>query len=130
MGEIGQPGRVMEDPVGAVVVGIRSTDDADHGEVLAASTGDGVQDAEATHRERDDARAHAFGTSVAVGSVASVELVTAADDVELRLGDEVVEKGQIEVAGDGEDVPNADLHQPMSKVAAKSAVGGGAGMSR
>ena len=116
---------MVEDPVGAVVVGVGSADDADEGEVLAVGAGDGVEDAEAADGEGDDARANALGARVAVGGVAGVELVAAADEVEVWLRDEVVEECQVEVAGDGEHVPHADLHEAAGQVAAQRAGGGG-----
>lgn len=82
---------MVEDPVGAIVVGIGSTNYANHRKILAVSSSDGVEDAESTDGEGDDARANALSTRVAVGSVSGVKFVTAADEVELRLGDEVVE---------------------------------------
>lgn len=82
----------MEDPVSTVVVGIRSPNYANHGKILTVSSGDGVEDAETTDGEGDDAGANTLSTSVAVGGVAGVKLVAAADDVELRLADEVVEE--------------------------------------
>lgn len=38
-----------------------------------------------------------------------VELVAAADKIEPRLGEELIEQGEIEVTGDGEHVGGADL---------------------
>ncbi|RDY08913.1 hypothetical protein CR513_06800, partial [Mucuna pruriens] len=122
----------MEYPIGAVVVRVGSSHHANHRQVLAVSSGDGVQDAESAHGEGDHARPHALRTRVAVGGVAGVELVAATHEVELRLGDEVVQERQVEVAGDGEDVPHADLHEPPSQVATQRAIEGGsrAGLSR
>lgn len=117
--EVGEADRVVEDPVGAVVVGVRPTDDADDGEVLAVGSGDGVDDAETADSEGDDAGAHATRAGVAVGGVAGVELVAAPDEVEGGLVDEVVEKGQVEVARDGEDVGDAHLDQTPGQVPAQ-----------
>lgn len=116
---------MVEDPVGAVVVGIGSSDDANHWQILAVSSGDGVEDAESADGEGDHAGADALGARVAVGGVAGVELVAAADEVETRLGDEVVEERQVEVAGNGEDVPDTGLGEAASKVTAQGAVEGG-----
>lgn len=124
---------MVEDPVGAVVVRIGSSDDANHRQILAVSSGNGVEDAESSDGEGDDASTDAPGTRVSVGGIASVEFVAAADEVEAWLGDEVVEQRQVEVAGDGEDVPDAYLNEAASQVAAECAVEGGGsrgGLSR
>ena len=71
---------MAEDSVAAVVVGVGSANDADEGEVLVVGAGDGVEDADS---EGDDARANALSRRVVVGSVAGVELVAAADEVEV-----------------------------------------------
>lgn len=115
----------MEDPIGPVIIGVGPTDYTNDRQVLAAGTGNSVQDAEPAHSESDDTRAHAPGASVAVGGVPGVELVAAADEVEPGLGEQVVQEGQVEVAGDGEDVVDADLDKPPSQVAAESAIAGG-----
>lgn len=83
---------MVEDPIGAVVVGIGSSDDAYHRKIFAVRAGDGVEDAESADSEGHDARADTLGAGVAVGGVAGVELVATADEVELRLGYEVVEE--------------------------------------
>ncbi|GFY82426.1 thiamine pyrophosphate dependent pyruvate decarboxylase family protein [Actinidia rufa] len=91
---------VVKDSVSAVIVGIRAANDADDGEVLAVGACDGVEDAEAADGEGDDdAGADTAGAGETVGGVAGVELVATADEVEPRLGDEVVKERQVEVAG-------------------------------
>lgn len=77
---------MVEDPIRAVVVGVRPTDYANDRQVLTVRTSDGVQDAEPADCKGNDARADAPGTRVAVGGVAGVELVAAADEVEAGLG--------------------------------------------
>lgn len=115
----------MEDPIGPVVIRIGPTNDTDHRQVLTVRAGDGVENTQPTNGESHDARAHSPGPRVAIGGVAGIELVAAADQVELRLGDQVVQEGQVEVAGHGEDVLGADLDEPPSQVAAQSAGRGG-----
>lgn len=117
LAEIGQPDGVMEDPVGAIVVGVGTADDANERQILTVGTGNGVENTEPADSEGDDARTDATGASVAVSRVAGVELVTAADEVEPRLSDQMVEKGEVEVAGDGEDVGDTNLNEPASQVA-------------
>lgn len=117
----------MQNPIGAIIVCVRPSDDADHGEVLTVRAGDGVEDAEAADGEGDNARADTASTCVAIGGIAGVELVAAADVGEARLGDEVVKEGEVEVAGDGEDVLDADLDEATGQVAAEGGVGCGHG---
>jgi len=120
LGEVREADGVVQDAVGAVVVGVGTAHDADHGEVLAVRAGDGVEHAEPADGERDGAGADATGAGVPVGGVPGVELVAAADEAQPRLGDEVVEQGEVEVAGDGEHVGGADLHEPPRQVPAES----------
>lgn len=112
----------MEDPVGSVVIGVRTTNDAYYWKVLAVGTGYGVEHAQAADGEGDGAGPDSTGPGVAVSSVAGVELVAAADEVEARLGQEVVEECEVKVAGNGEDVIDADLDETASEVASKSGV--------
>ena len=57
---------------------------------------DGVE-----HAQPADGERHHSG-ALAVGGAPGIELVAAAEVGEPRLGDEVVEQGQVEVTGDGE----------------------------
>lgn len=117
LAEIRFADRVMEDAVRPEVVRVRPTNDADHGEVFAVGTGYGVYDAQTPDGERHGASAHAVGAGVPVRGVARVELVAAADELELRLGDQVVQEDQVEVTGDGEDVAHSYLDEAAGNVA-------------
>lgn len=79
LGEIRQPDSVMQNPVGAVIVRVGPTDDANQRQVLTIRTGDGIQHAEPTDGEGDSTGADATTPSVAICSVPSVEFVTTAD---------------------------------------------------
>lgn len=122
--EIGQTDGVVEDSVGAVVVGVGTADDTDEREVLTVSTGDSIEHAETADGECDDASTYATRPGVAVGGVSSVELIAAANEVKSRLSDQMVEKGKIEIAGDGEDITDANLNQTASQVTAESGLAG------
>lgn len=115
----------MEDPIGAEVVTVGTTNDANERQILTISTGNGVDGAKATDAESDDASSDAARSSIAIGGVAGVELVATADDVEPRLGNEIVEEREVEVAGNGEDVGDANLHEAASQVAAERGLAGG-----
>ena len=97
LGEVGDADGVVEDAVGAVVVGVGPADDADDGQVLAVGAGDGVEDAEAADGEGDGAGADAAWARVPIGRVPGVELVAAADEAEAGLVDEVVEQREVEL---------------------------------
>lgn len=109
---------MLQNPVRPVIVRIRSTYDANDRNILAVSSGDGVEDAESTDRERNNTGADAAGPSVAVGGVSSVELVAAGDEVEAGISNEMIEESEVEVTGNGEDVGDADLDETASQVAA------------
>jgi hypothetical protein len=121
LSEIGQPDRVMEDPVRSVVVGVGPTNYTNHWQVVTVSASNSVDNAEPADRECDHASAHALGARIPVSSVPSVELVAAADQVQLLLGNQVVQKRKVEVAGHGEHIPHADLHEPSGQVAPQRA---------
>jgi hypothetical protein len=80
----------MEDPVSTVIVGVGSTNYTNHRQVFTVSSGESVEHTESTDGEGHHTSSHAFGSSVAIGRVACVELVISADQVQLRLGDQVV----------------------------------------
>lgn len=115
---------MVKNSVGPIVIGVGTTYYANEWQVLAVRACDRVDNAEATNGEGHDARADAAGAGVAVSGVPGVELVAAADVVEARLGDEVVEECQVEVTGDGEHVRHADLDEPASQVAAQGGLWG------
>jgi hypothetical protein len=100
---------VMKDSVSTIVIGIRSSNYTDHRQIFTVSSGDGVKDTKSTDGESNHTRANALSTRVTVSSVTGVKFVTAADEVKLRLSDQVIKKSQIEVAGNGEDISDADL---------------------
>ena len=115
---------MVKNPVGAVIVRIRSTNYTNHRQILTIGTRNCVQNAEAAHSERHHTSSHAPRTGVAVGSVAGIEFVAAADVVELRLGDQVIKQRQVKVSGNREDILDADLNEPPCQVAAERAGGG------
>lgn len=115
---------MMKDAVSPEIVRIGAANYTNQGEVLAVGAGNSVEDAEAADGEGDDACPDAAGPSVTVSGVPGVELVAAADVVEPRLGNEMVEKGKVKIAGDGEDIADADLDEPASDVAAKGGLSG------
>lgn len=114
---------MMQDPVGTVIVRVRTSDDANHREILTVRAGDCVEDTQPSDCERHDARADASSPSVTVGCVPCIELIAAADQVERWLSYEVVEQREVEVAGNGKHVADADLHQPPGNVAAERRLG-------
>lgn len=121
MTEIRQSDGVVENPIRAVIVRIGATHDADDRQILAVSAGDGVDDAESADGEGSDAGAYAPGAGVSVRRITGVELVAAADEVELGLGNQVVEKREIEITGHGEDVAHPHLDEPPGEMPAQRA---------
>lgn len=112
---------MMQDPVSAIIVGIWATHNANHRQILTVSTSNSVQHAKPTNGESDHTGTHALGPSIAVGGVAGVELVAAADQVQLGLGDQVIQKGQIEIPRNREHIPDSNLDEPPSEVTAERA---------
>lgn len=123
--KIGQPDCVVEDPVCPVIVGIGTADYTNHRQILTVRAGNSIDHAQSTNRERNRTGANSSRPSIAIGGVPGVELVATADQVELWLSDQVVQESQVEVAGDGEDVLDADLHKPPSQMTTQRAREGG-----
>lgn len=109
LAEIGQSDGVMEDPVGSVVIGVRTANDAYYWKVLAVGTGYGVEYAQAADGEGDNAGPDSAAPGVAVSRVAGVEFVAAAYEIEARFSQEVVEECEVNLARNGEDVIDTDL---------------------
>lgn len=114
---------MVKNSVGSVIIGVGPSNNTNHRQILTVRSGNRVQYTEPTDRESNRARADATRARVAVSGVSSVELVAAANVGESGLGDEVVEQGQVEVTGNGEDVGDADLDESAGQVAAQSGVG-------
>jgi hypothetical protein len=108
---------MVENPVGPIVIGVGPTNNANERQVLTVRAGDGVEYTQSTDGERNNTRADATRARVSVSSVSSVELVAASDVGESRLGDEVVEEREVEIAGNGEHVGDTDLDQSTCQVA-------------
>jgi len=115
----------MQNPISPKIIGIRPSHNADHRQVLAVRARDGVEHRQPADGECDDAGPNTTGPGVAVGRVAGIELIAAADVGEPGLGDEVVEEGEVEVAGNGEHVGDADLDEAAGEVAAEGGISGG-----
>ena len=114
LSEIRQANGVMKNPVSTVVVGVRTSDDTYQRQILAVSSRNSVYDAESSYGESDNTSANTAWSSVAICRVASVKLVAAANEIETRLGYEMVKQREIEVAGNWEDIVDADLDETMS----------------
>jgi hypothetical protein len=115
---------MVKNSVSAKIVCVWPSNNTDNGKVLTVSPSNGVENAEAAHSEGDNACANPTSPGVAISSIASVEFIAAPDVVETRLSNEVVEKSKVEVPGHREHVTDADLDEPVGKVAAERGVGG------
>ena len=94
----------------------RRAGDLDQRYVLGVGARDGVDRAEFAHAERRDQRGHAPGTGVAVRGVPGAQLVRGPDPLLAPLGEQVVEQGEAEVAGNAEQVLDAQLVQSPGEV--------------
>ena len=111
---------MMEDSIRSVIISIGASDDADDGEIFAVGAGDGVEDAQTADGKRDDASADAARSRVTVGSIPGIQFVTASDVRQPGFSDQMVQERQIEVPRNGENVRDADLHQPARDVPPQS----------
>jgi hypothetical protein len=80
LGEIRETNGMMEDAIGAIVIGVGAPRDTNDGEILTVSTSNGVEDAEATNSEGDNASTNTVGSGIAIGSIACIELIAASNE--------------------------------------------------
>jgi hypothetical protein len=71
---------VMEDAVGAIVIGVGAPYDTDDGEILTVGASNGIEDAKATDSEGNNASTHAMGSGIAICSISCIELIAAANE--------------------------------------------------
>jgi hypothetical protein len=69
---------VMQDTVGAKIVGVGTTHDADDREVLTVSTSNGIDDTETTDGEGDHHCPHSLPSSIPISGIACIDLIAAA----------------------------------------------------
>lgn len=109
--------RVVEKNVLVLGEAGRLADDVDDGDVLGIGTRDTVESAQLTDgvggdNDTGDARL----TSVAIGSVSSVQLVTSSNPFEALNIVDVVQKLEVEITRHTEDVLNANLIKTLEKI--------------
>lgn len=121
--EIGDTDRVMQDPVGAVVVRIRPTDNADDRQILTVGSSDTVDNTETSDGESDHNCTDAFPSGVPIGSISCVDLVAATNIIDARLIQEVIEQDEVEVSRHSEDIVASDFDKPASEMPAQASSG-------
>ncbi len=104
---------VVHDTAGALGILGRRADDVDHRDVLGVTAGNGIGRRQFADAEGGDQGGHTPQPAVAVGGVTGVELVGAADPVDLRVSQDVVEKLQLIVAGNAEDLGHPEFGEPV-----------------
>lgn len=110
---------MMQNPVRAIVIRVGPTNNANERQVLTVRAGNGIEHTQPSDREGDDAGADTTNPRVAIGSVSSVQFIATADQVELGLGQEVVEQGEVEVPRNRKDIVDSHLDQSARDVAAE-----------
>jgi len=89
--EIGDANCMMQNPVGTEVVGIRAPHNAYDREILTVGSGNTVDDTEPSNGESNHNGTHAFPSGVPIGSISSVNLITAPNVVDARLVKQVIQ---------------------------------------
>lgn len=100
----------------AGIVGVGRAGNQNQGQVLGVSGAGAVEGGDGADTVGDDAGGDAIGTGVALGGHAAVELIGAADFLEVGVRLELVEEDEVVVAGHHEVVTDADLGQPLGEV--------------
>lgn len=120
LAEIRKSNGVVKNSISSKIVRIWTPDYANEWKLVTVGTGDRVEYAEAADSEGDNASSNPSGSGIAVSRISSVELVTAAYEVDPRHGYELVQQYQVEVTGDREYVGDANLDEATSQVATES----------
>ncbi|GAB4851364.1 hypothetical protein Ancab_030764 [Ancistrocladus abbreviatus] len=98
----GQSNSVTKNSVSAIAIGVWTSNDTNHRQILAINSGDDIEDTESSDGEGDDA-----GTDSTRSCIASIALIAATDEIE------------VEVSRDGEDVIDANLDEALGEVPTK-----------
>ncbi len=97
-------------------------DHMQHRHRFGVAARDGVERAELSHAVSGEKRANTGTARVAVGGVGGVELVSAADPGDARVGDDVIKKQQIIIAGHAKQVFNATSRQAIQQIVGNTVV--------
>jgi hypothetical protein len=92
-----------------------ASNNVDHGNMLRVRSSNTVDGRELTNTEGGDESSHLGNTGVSIGSVGSVELVNAANPLEVTLR-KIVESDKVVVAGNTVNRSNADLVESLEEV--------------
>src|ERR1700758_5758126 len=104
---------MMQGPPGALGVFGGAADDMHHGHVLGVAARDRIGRREFTYPECRYQSRHSAQPPVSIGGVAGVQLVGAAPPSDGRMVDDVVEEFQVVVAGNAEDLGDAELGEAV-----------------
>ena len=107
---------VMQDVVGAGVVGVVAGRHEDHRQPFGVRAGDAVERGERSDVHGGDDRAAAVDPSIGLGGIRGVELVAAADLLHVLVREQLVQQDQVVVAWDHEVVLDADLLKPLGEI--------------
>lgn len=115
----------MQNPISPIIIRIGPTHHTYHRQVLTIRPRYRVQHAQSPDRKRHHARSHALRPRVPVGRVPGIKLIATPDIRQPRLRYQMVQKSEVEISRDGEDVADSDLHEAAPQVAAQGGLRGG-----
>ena len=111
--EVAVAERMVQRPPGALRILGGAADDVDDGHMLGVAARDRIGRREFTHAECRYHSGHSAQPSVPVGGVAGVELVGVAHPPDGAMGDDVVQKRQVVIAGNAEDLGDAEFGEAV-----------------
>lgn len=116
---------MVENSVGSIIVGIRPTNNTKDRKVLTVSPSNSIENTKPSNSEGDNTNTNTTCPGIAIGCIASIELVAATNVVEPWLGNDVIKKDKVEVTRHGEHIVDADLDKAVSQMAAQCGIRGG-----
>lgn len=119
LAEIRQTNGMMKNPVSPVIIGIRTPNNTNHRKILTISTSDRIKNAEPTDGKRNNTGTNTARAGITVSGVSRIKLITATDISKARLSYEMIKKSEIKVAGNRENISDANLNKAASYVAAE-----------
>jgi hypothetical protein len=116
VGEVVRAQAVMQEMIGAGVVGVVAGRHEDHRQPFGVSPGHAVERGERSDVHGGKDRAAAVDPGIGFGGVGRVELVTAADLLHVLVRKQLVEQDQVVVPGHHEVVLDTDLLEPRREI--------------
>ena len=116
--------RMMKKMVRGPVVAVGRAGHQNDGQILGISAADRIECRERADAEGDDGSRCTPRPGIALGAEAAIQLVAAINLLQVFVGQELVEQGEVVVAGNREMMLQTNLREPCRKIAANRVLHG------